>query len=410
MFNNGGNKFMTKYEIIFEALQERVNSGELTLEEAETLNDLSYIKTTLNTKKNIKEKVKLIEDLYKRKKISPAVAKRLHTSVFIQHRNETKSDPNEIFSYLIKNAEFTEAESDYPQHMRLKYDAAHQLKKEPHELKNKKYRTVEGGKKADLQYEYRYGEQKNKRTKSSYDARHNATSYNTTGDVKESDIKKLEYLQKHSDLSNPEEAKKYKAVFNMFCSKYGIDPNSSLYIRYDPANFGNRIDMAEWPQSKKITKKELQPPKKKSIFKEKEQKYLLPKGYVLIHRSSVDNLTELKPRKYSDHYLQKGSTGVGGQFHPTGRIYLVLAKDKNLETNGMGRGKYLYKVTSNISGFYLDYEGMPNHSADRYPDISTLVGKPVYVKSDVPIKVQQIKGNFDKAGRYKEENKEWNKK
>ena len=35
---------MTKYEIIFETLQDKVNSGELTIEEAEVLNDLAYEK------------------------------------------------------------------------------------------------------------------------------------------------------------------------------------------------------------------------------------------------------------------------------------------------------------------------------------------------------------------------------
>lgn len=35
---------MTKYEIIFESLQEKVNTGELTLEDAEILNDVAYEK------------------------------------------------------------------------------------------------------------------------------------------------------------------------------------------------------------------------------------------------------------------------------------------------------------------------------------------------------------------------------
>ena len=33
---------MTKYEIMYEALQEKVNSGELTVEDAEILNDIAY--------------------------------------------------------------------------------------------------------------------------------------------------------------------------------------------------------------------------------------------------------------------------------------------------------------------------------------------------------------------------------
>ena len=35
---------MTKYDIIFEALQERINSGELTVEDAEILNDVAFEK------------------------------------------------------------------------------------------------------------------------------------------------------------------------------------------------------------------------------------------------------------------------------------------------------------------------------------------------------------------------------
>ena len=33
---------MNKYDIIFEALQEKLENGELTMEEAETLNDAAY--------------------------------------------------------------------------------------------------------------------------------------------------------------------------------------------------------------------------------------------------------------------------------------------------------------------------------------------------------------------------------
>ena len=35
---------MTKYDVMFESLQERVNSGELSLEDAMVLNDISYEK------------------------------------------------------------------------------------------------------------------------------------------------------------------------------------------------------------------------------------------------------------------------------------------------------------------------------------------------------------------------------
>ena len=35
---------MTKYEIMYEALQDKVNSGELTVEDAKILNDIAYEK------------------------------------------------------------------------------------------------------------------------------------------------------------------------------------------------------------------------------------------------------------------------------------------------------------------------------------------------------------------------------
>lgn len=47
---------MTKYDIIFEALQERVNSGELTLEDANIINDLAYEKYICEDKSDIQLK------------------------------------------------------------------------------------------------------------------------------------------------------------------------------------------------------------------------------------------------------------------------------------------------------------------------------------------------------------------
>ena len=53
---------MTKYEIIFEALQEKVNSGELTFEDASTLNDMAYEKYVVEASDNSKD-LELIDEL-----------------------------------------------------------------------------------------------------------------------------------------------------------------------------------------------------------------------------------------------------------------------------------------------------------------------------------------------------------
>lgn len=53
---------MTKYELIAEALQDKVNSGELTLEDANRLNDLAYTKYVIEAKDNSKD-LELIEQL-----------------------------------------------------------------------------------------------------------------------------------------------------------------------------------------------------------------------------------------------------------------------------------------------------------------------------------------------------------
>lgn len=53
---------MTKYEIIYEELQSRVDKGELTVEQAEVLNDLAYDKYATESADNSKD-LELIDQL-----------------------------------------------------------------------------------------------------------------------------------------------------------------------------------------------------------------------------------------------------------------------------------------------------------------------------------------------------------
>ena len=53
---------MTKYEIIYEELQSRVDKGELTVEQAEVLNDLAYDKYATESADNTKD-LELIDQL-----------------------------------------------------------------------------------------------------------------------------------------------------------------------------------------------------------------------------------------------------------------------------------------------------------------------------------------------------------
>lgn len=58
---------MSKYEKIAEVLQERVNNGELTLEDANRLNDLAYSKYVTEAENENKD-VELVEELLEKVK------------------------------------------------------------------------------------------------------------------------------------------------------------------------------------------------------------------------------------------------------------------------------------------------------------------------------------------------------
>lgn len=332
---------ISRYRFIRDNINEKINSGEITYQEARSLNTYAYERCV-----------------------------------------ECERNPELTLEYLLFDAVITEAESDHPKHMKMKENAAKFMGKDPQTLNNKKYKNPESSRKADLKYNYKEGKMEGKHVNTTYNEVSNTNVHITKDSPKESDMRLLAYMKKHSDLSKPEEAKKYRAAFQMFCNKFGIDKNSSLYVKYN-IDGNNRIRMVEWSQSEKMDKKKLD--------RENKTEYTVPSGYCLIHKCRTPNLTQLEPRKFSNKYIGDGHAGTDGQYHPTGRIYFVLAKEDNLSTGNWGKGNCVYKLVSNISGFYIDYEQENSRSSDRYGDAKKLIGRAVYVKTDKPLKVKQIK-------------------
>ena len=329
------------------------------------------------------EYINKLKTMISNKEISIHDAKLMFNDKFTMNKYDPESIMDNLISlHRLENSSIMEAEEDHQKHMSIKNNTAKLLNKNIDDLKNKKYSSPEKSKRADMTYKYKENIMNNKHTTVSFNDKSNTYSYISKNSPKQSDINLLNYMKKHSDLSDPKEAKKYRTAFNMFCNKYGIKPNSSLYIKYNPDD-SNRIKMVEWQQSKKITRNKLD--------LSDDHEFILPPGYQLIHRTNIDGLTELKPHKTSNKYIQKGKAGINGQYHSTGRIYFILSKEGNTSTGGWGNnGSHVYKLISNISGFFIDYEGNNSRNLDRYADIKKLLGKPVYVKTDKPLKVKQL--------------------
>ena len=364
----------------------------------------------------VNQGVESIKKLYKKNKlhINPEI-KKLHPPIkklsiikdkYLNkhHLKNDSSNKNQytqdIFDdYLVESPSLlsvvTEREEDYGVHMIRKNIAEERLGKP---LKNKKYKTDKDGnyinpekaKRAELKYSY---DDKLKEGKNV--AQHpNAWDYDMNTyyiKTKESTIRLLEYMKnKAKNGKTDEDIKNYKRVFRMFCNKYNIKPDSSLYIEYDPDDLYNPkghksdIRVREWKTSKKYDSKET---------KGVENLHVLPAGYRLVHRSPEDKLTELDPKRHSNRYFDETISGVGGQYHDTGRIYFTLVTDKDTRGSeswgGLG-ANHMYELTSKIRGFYIDSENRKSLGMDKYP-ISKLVGKAVYVKTDRPLKVKQLK-------------------
>ena len=196
-------------------------------------------------------------------------------------------------------------------------------------------------------------------------------------DLSVADEKMLRYLNKKAKSDNPEDIKKYKQVHKMLCAKYNIKPDSQIWTGYKSYTISDSDEKIDSKRTKNI-----------------ENKHVLPPGYTLIHKSPKDNLTHLNPSKSSKLYSMYG----GAQYNDTGRVYFVLVKkpksNEDLSTGRWGKGDHIYELDSKISGFYVDAENSYSRGATRAFDIEKAAKEgefAVFVKTDKPLKVKQIK-------------------
>lgn len=301
----------------------------------------------------------------------------------------------------------TEAEKDHYWHMKQKKIAARRMGVKAKDLPNKKYATNPDGtlkdpekaRKADLKYKYKDKFNKQSKTsQSSVVGRYTANTWNhdnivaNAGDSR-STIKMLEYLQKKGQAGDEESIRKYKQVFSMFCRKYGLDEESSLYVAYNPRKvFHGKLGVSEWKQGQS----------RNADTNHSDTGHALPSGYWLLHQSPADDIKELNPTRVSNHFVKKGKSGVNGQYRKEGRVYFTLQKGKgelsdmknsyhNVVSAITGKmGKHIYKLDEPIKEFFIDSENPSSRQLDKAP-IEKLVGKAVYVKTDKPLKVRKLK-------------------
>ena len=323
---------------------------------------------------------------------------------------------DELFD-LIYDKYYNEAEEDHEIHNYKKYQIAKSIDKRPEDLINKKYKKVETGKKADLKYSYddmvktgkrsdnypRIDEKKlpNGKTVGYW---RDATTYDLSK-IPKSDIEKLKYMKKHADPSNPKEIKKYITVFKMFCNKYGIKEDSTLYIQLEPdVEWGGTI--TEWKGHKPLKKLDNSPNNKREHDRDqKEVPIKVPKGYSLIHKCRTDGLNNLKPKFYSNKYIgQEQGNPVNGQYNMSGRVYFLLIKDEDANLNnkkissvggsGGKQANHIYKLATTAPNVYIDPESSLSHAYNNNPSIENLLKHfgscSVYVKTTKPLPVKQL--------------------
>lgn len=339
---------MDKYNVIYEALQNKVDTGELTFEDAVILNDMAY------------------------------------------------------------NKYFIEAEEDHIEHIARKHKAASDLGvSDSSKLFNKKYKDGNSSKKAmqsDIKYDTKYRKYKD-------ETRRELSGIYHVDDKLKGALRELDMMRKNTDMSDPKQLQRYKVAFNQFCTRFGIDPSSSLWINYHPtANSGKgQIEISYSKEGHKFTKKELHDKSSSKGIRKllSEKKYILPHGYTLIHRSTIGDITELKPTKA----ISGRKAEEGGQFHPTGRVYMTLVKDDNTlksdnDPNSKSYGKYKYKlVDKSVNEFYIDTTITDLRDTEKNGNISKLLNKNVYIKTNRPVKVELVNKDTRKILLSKEDKK-----
>lgn len=264
--------------------------------------------------------------------------------------------------------------------------------------KDGSYVDPEKAKKAKLKYQAAddsytsSGGVKHKRNKA-----YGADEFDTK--VTPSDKKMIEYMRKQAKNGDPESIKKYKQVYKMFCTKYGIKPDSSIHMRMygDSKNPTSKMQVTEVESGKEMTGKDTGAKDKKSLnpFK-KAQSHSIPKGYMLIHTTTKDKLKELKP-----------STNVNSahtdaeQFHDKGRVYFYLLSEKDVKERikkakggGLsGYGNHIYTPAGAVSSFFVDNERGTEKQTFRDVGVKGFAASrssAVFVKTDNPIKVKQL--------------------
>ena len=351
---------MDIYELIYESFRTKLENNEITLEVAEKVNDLAYEK------------------------------------------------------YVV------EAEEDHRYHVAYKNLASKKLNKDEKDMPNKKY--IKDPKKADLHYKGReelikkdLKENKGNdyvRKKPFDNLIHGGIDDNGYDryfhDIEVADkgtaVKALEYMKKHANPKDRKEFKKYRLAFKIFCQRFNIDENSSLWIKYNPGNeinFGGKIGKVKTEDRMTIgaytdrgsvkVDKEKDTETKKHLFKKNEVSLKLPNGYKLYHKTDKDGLKQLEPVIRSTKYITGGPSGNAGQYHPTGRIYFTVEKSSaNLDKS---YGDHVYELISPISEVFLDSEHALHFVAEDLSNLNfdKLVGKPVFIKTNRPLKVKQIK-------------------
>lgn len=324
---------------------------------------------------------------------------------------------------LVYDKYFSEAEKNHYVHNLKKNQVARSLNKKPSELHNKKYDTPEKARRADLRYKFddavKDGKHSSYFTKMKeeeippekrvpggpdkiYKLR-DATTYDLS-EVPESDIKKLKYMKKHANPSNPKEIENYRRVFKMFCNKYGINENSTLYVELEPdVEWGGQL--TEWHARKPLKSLDNKDKTKKEINDDKEVPIKVPDGYSLIHKCRTDGLTVIKPKLYSNKYIgQSQGNPVNGQYNMSGRVYFLLIKDTDISIDnekikkvGGSGGKsadHIYKLTTTPKNLYLDSESFRSHGNNNNPTLNNLLAQhgscAVYVKTSTPLPVKQL--------------------
>ena len=305
-----------------------------------------------------------------------------------------------------------EKEEEHDSHMKYK-ELASQRKNIPVEkMKNKKYEK--NPEKADQYYrgrekliqrddDYRRKKPPVKKKVDIDDQLYDKYFHDIEIGEKDIAIKALSYMKSHANKKNPKEYKKYALAFKIFCRRFNIDENSSLWIKYNPGGTitynGQKIKLDDKMTIGAYTDKEkvaVEKEEKRKLFK-KELQIKLPKGYKLIHETEKVGLTVLKPVNYSDKFISQGPGKLGGQYHSTGRVYFTLVKDSNNTSVAYGRdnvyGKHRYELVSPVDYIYVDSEHRSNYDNEDFSNIniSKFVNKPVYVKTNIPLKVKAVK-------------------